>query len=186
MATFIFENIIFAGECQSGVVHYDVIKWKLFPRYWSFVRGIHRSPVKSPHNGQWRRALMFSFICAWINASVINRGAGDSRRLRADYGVIVMLKNDKLSWRNSSFRICYAIALIEMPPNHTKSALVLELCRHMASLGHDDLNWAWKVIIYNRKWATLGGLLPWIIEDRFSRPSVYNWIYRTSHSFSIS
>ena len=31
--------------------HDDVIKWKHFPRYWSFVWGIHRSPgpVNSPH-----------------------------------------------------------------------------------------------------------------------------------------
>ena len=28
--------------------HDDVITWKHFPRYWSFVRGIHRSPVNSP------------------------------------------------------------------------------------------------------------------------------------------
>ena len=39
--------------------HHDVIKWKHFPRYWPFVRGIHRSPVDCPHKGQWRRALMF-------------------------------------------------------------------------------------------------------------------------------
>ena len=44
--------------------HDDVIKWKHFPRYWHFVRGIHRSPVKSPHKGQWRGALMFRLICA--------------------------------------------------------------------------------------------------------------------------
>ena len=44
--------------------HDDVIKWKHFPRYWPFVRGIHRSPVNSPHKGQWRGALMFSLICA--------------------------------------------------------------------------------------------------------------------------
>ena len=44
--------------------HVDVIKWKHFPRYWPFVRGIHGSPVKSPHKGQWRGALMFSLICA--------------------------------------------------------------------------------------------------------------------------
>ena len=25
----------------------DVIKWKHYPRYWPFVRGIHRSPVKT-------------------------------------------------------------------------------------------------------------------------------------------
>ena len=35
----------------------DVIKWKHFPRYWQFVRAIHRSPVNS--KGQWRGALMF-------------------------------------------------------------------------------------------------------------------------------
>ena len=32
------------------VVHDDVIKWKHFPRYWPFVRGIYRSPLISPHN----------------------------------------------------------------------------------------------------------------------------------------
>ena len=53
--------------------HDDVIKWKHFPRYWPFVRGIHRSPVSSPHEGQWRRALMFSLICVWINRWVNNR-----------------------------------------------------------------------------------------------------------------
>ena len=41
--------------------HYDVIKWKHFPRYWPFVRGIHRSPLNSPHKGQWRGTLMFFF-----------------------------------------------------------------------------------------------------------------------------
>ena len=57
--------------------HNDVIKWKHFPRYWPFVRGIHRSPVNSPHKGQWRGALMFSLICDWINGWVNNREAGD-------------------------------------------------------------------------------------------------------------
>ena len=38
-------------------MHDDVIKWKHFPRYWPFVRGIHRSPVNSPHKGRWRKAL---------------------------------------------------------------------------------------------------------------------------------
>ena len=28
-------------------IHDDVFKWKHFPRYWPFVRGIHRSPVPS-------------------------------------------------------------------------------------------------------------------------------------------
>ena len=71
--------------------HVDVIKWKHFPRYWTFVRGIHWSPVNSPHKGQWRGALMFSLICVWINGRVNNREAGDLRRYRANYDVIVML-----------------------------------------------------------------------------------------------
>ena len=70
--------------------HDDVIKWKHFPRYWPFVRGIHRSPVNSLHKGQWRGAFMFSLICAWINGWVNNREAGGLRRLRAHYDVIVM------------------------------------------------------------------------------------------------
>ena len=37
----------------------DVIKWKHFPRYWPFVRGIHQWPVDTQHKGQWRGALMF-------------------------------------------------------------------------------------------------------------------------------
>ena len=44
--------------------HDDVIKWEHFPRYWPFVRGSHRSPVKSPHKGQWRGTLMFPLISA--------------------------------------------------------------------------------------------------------------------------
>ena len=71
-------------------VHDDVIKWKHFPRYWPFVRGIHRSPVNSPHKGQWHGTLMFSLICAWINGWANNREAGDLRRHRAHYDVIVM------------------------------------------------------------------------------------------------
>ena len=70
--------------------HDDVIKWKHFPRYWPFVRGIRRSPVNSPHKGQWRWALMFSLICVWINGWVNIRDAGDLRRYRAHYDVTVM------------------------------------------------------------------------------------------------
>ena len=71
-------------------LHDDVIKWKHFPRYWPFVRGIHRSPVNSPHKGQWRGALMFTLICARITGWVNNCEAGDLRRNRDHYDVIVM------------------------------------------------------------------------------------------------
>ena len=75
----------------SNVLHDDVIKWKHFPRHWPFVRWIHRSPVNSPHKGQWRGALMFSLIWARINSCVPNHEAGGLRRHRAQYDVTVMI-----------------------------------------------------------------------------------------------
>ena len=76
---------------QNWTRHDDVIKWKHFPRYWPFVRGIHRSPVNSPRKGQWRGALMFNLICTQIKGWVNNREAGDLRRNRAHYDVTVMV-----------------------------------------------------------------------------------------------
>ena len=61
-----------------------------FPRFWLFLWGIHRSPVKSPHKGRWRGALMFYLICAWTSCWVHNRDAGDLRRHRAHYDITVM------------------------------------------------------------------------------------------------
>ena len=81
---------------RSFVCHEDVLwawwhhQMETFPRYWSFVRGFHRSPVNYPHKGQWRGALMFYLICAWINGWVNNREGGDLRRHRAHYDVVVM------------------------------------------------------------------------------------------------
>ena len=79
------------GNGNKGGWHDDVIKWKHFPRYWPFVRGIHRSPVNSPQKGCWRGALMFSLICAWTNRRANNRNAGSLKRHRAHYDVIVMI-----------------------------------------------------------------------------------------------
>ena len=62
---------------QLSTNHDDVIKLKHFPRYWPVVRGIHRSPVNSPHKGQWRGALILSLIYGWTNGWVNNRDAGD-------------------------------------------------------------------------------------------------------------
>ena len=105
--------------------HDDVIKRKHFPRYWPFVRGIHRSPVNSPHNGQWRGALMFSLICVWINGWVNNGEADDLRCYRTHYDITVMCQHHLsvqeianimfcfLKWfqhRRSSYRKLYCIS----------------------------------------------------------------------------
>ena len=57
--------------------HDDVIKRKHFPRYWPFVRGIHRFPVNSPT----QRPVTRSFDVFFEN----NHEAGDLRRYRAHY-----------------------------------------------------------------------------------------------------
>ena len=85
----IFKHILRIDTLSIPYEHDDIIKWKHFPRYWPFVRGIHRSPVNSPHKGQQREALMFSLICVWINVWVNIREAGDLRRHHGHYDVIV-------------------------------------------------------------------------------------------------
>ena len=77
-------------QARHGL-HDDIIKWKHLPRYWPFVRGIHRPSVNSPQNGQWRGALIFSLICVWINGWVNNREAGDLRRYFIHCDVTVMI-----------------------------------------------------------------------------------------------
>ena len=69
---------------KNNCIHDDVIKWKHFPRYWPFVRGIHGSR----HKGQWRGAVIF-FLCVWINGWENINETGDLRRYRAQYDVIV-------------------------------------------------------------------------------------------------
>ena len=127
----------------------EFIKWKHFPRYWPFVRGIHRSPVTSLNKGQWRGALMLTLSCAWINGRVKNRKAGDLRRHRAHYDVIVMIGDKQLpesmtvkftvaySPRLTSFRWqFYNMRFCDMPrkykmldplkPSYSKTSMVIQ------------------------------------------------------------
>ena len=90
-------------------MHGDVIKWKHFPRNWPFVREIHRSPVNFPHKGQWRGALMFSLIYAWINDWVNNREAGDLRRQNGHYDVTVMALRYYRSLVNNAAQTTYKL-----------------------------------------------------------------------------
>ena len=71
---------------KSIEFHDDVINWTHFPR--------NRWPVNSPLKSQWRRALMFPLICAWINVWANSREPGDFRRHHAHYDVTVMIKKE--------------------------------------------------------------------------------------------
>ena len=70
------------------------------------------------HKGQWRVALRFSLICAWIKYCVNNREAGDLRRYRLHYDVIVMATALTIELINSS---CSSAAYMR---RWTRSSLV--------------------------------------------------------------
>ena len=100
--------------------HDDVIKWKHFPRNWPFVRGIHRSPVNSPHKGQWHGALIFSLISTRINGWVNNGEAGDLRRHRAHYEVIVMtMMTNQNDGSISNLQTAFLFSTIKRAVGHT-------------------------------------------------------------------
>ena len=64
--------------------------WGTFPRHWPFVRGIHRTTVDFPRKGQWRRALMFSWICAYPSGWASSQDDGDLRLYRSNYDATAM------------------------------------------------------------------------------------------------
>ena len=81
-------------DSKDPRIEIDVAWWRhqmeTFSALLALCVGIHRSPVNSPHKGQWRGALMFSLICVRINGWVNNGDAGDLRRQCAHYDVSVM------------------------------------------------------------------------------------------------
>ena len=138
--------------------HDDVIKWKHFPCYWPFVRGIHRSPVNSPHKGQWRGALMFSLICAWINACVNNRQAGDLRHHRAHFDVTVMWEVDicRGSYDKFGSKLYTGLAVDGLKYRTLSKCLVFRTCALKITSKH----------IMNGPW--IGLLLPLELCSRIS------------------
>ena len=115
------------------IEHDDVIKWKRFPRYWPFMRGIHRSSMNSPHKGQWRGALMYSLICTRINCWVNNGEAGDLRRHRAHYDVTVMNRdvcnNNSNRTRHDNWSSLSVILVIDAGgPSLDKSGRIMFKC----------------------------------------------------------
>ena len=134
---FLFQSIhlLTTGDIEMIFNHDDVIKWKHVPRYWLFVRGL-LWPLNSSHKGQWRGALMFSLICAWMNGSVNNREAGDLRRHRAHYDIIVMFC--VYEGRNLMWYLLLPIVCIFM--------LVLILDKNTIRKSRDYELWLYKVL----------------------------------------
>ena len=105
------------------------------------MRGIHRSPLNSPYKGQWRGALMFSLICAWINSWVNNREAGDLRRRRTHYDVIVM------HFVNVSFGVLKCTPLPPHSPSTSESSMAFdEQQRFLLIFRHEAMTFIQKFV----------------------------------------
>ena len=142
----------------------DVIKWKHFPRNWPFVREIHRSPVNFPHKGQWRGALMFSLIYAWINDWVNNREAGDLRRQHGHYDVIVMNhRTDIILMTKDNNYVYYC--------NQSNYWSLAEMVTFLVSKYINIIfcsKYFVQVATINRmRFAVFGIFNPWLVSDRF-------------------
>ena len=89
IVTLYFRDWYHRNALHFKIHHDDVIKWRHFPRNWPFVREI-TGPRWIPRTKASDAELWCFFICAWINRWVNNGEAGDLRRYRAHYDVIVM------------------------------------------------------------------------------------------------
>ena len=133
MSQIALTNIFWSCEAAAASPWWRY-QWEHFPRYWPFVRGIHRWPVDSRHKGQWR-ALMFSWICTWTNGWANNRDAGDLRRHRAHYDVIVMpLRNVIVTMcrRFSSFILIMYLCCtcVKRPRYYIKPLIAMKIIDH--------------------------------------------------------
>ena len=82
--TYVLNRVV---DMQTVLVNFATLRWpssngNIF-RVTGPLCGEFIGPVNSPHKGQWRGALMFSLISAWINAEMAR--ALNSLRPRGTY-----------------------------------------------------------------------------------------------------
>ena len=111
---------LYQHATHSSLRHDDVIKWKHFRRYWPFLRGIHRSPVNSPHKGQWRGVCCFFDLCleknGWWCTDLANTNRSHLGHYRWREDVVFLMKFSSLffywklskwrSWRDGVIALC--------------------------------------------------------------------------------
>ena len=103
-------------------VHDDVIRWKHFPRYWPYVRGIHRWPVNSPHKGQRRGALIFSLIYAWIKGW-INKGESVDLRRNRPHSDVTVMHNSKNNITQHTHIWAWSMTWATWEDSHTRNSI---------------------------------------------------------------
>ena len=128
------------------LLHDDIIKRKHFPCHWPFVRGIRRSPVNSPHESQWRGALMFPLICVWVNCVwETNREAGDLRCYSTHYDVIIMLCGLALPNWLHVIRRFPLLTLSEVTVNGSRNCIIVFMLSNCNMILISVTGWHWWV-----------------------------------------
>ena len=107
-------------------------------------------PGEFPHKGQWRGALMFSLINAWINDWVNNREAGDLRHHHAHYDIIVMTQK-------IAYKMCTQFCGVVFYGNYITSCFWIQMMRVKSTINPqpntDNVHNSWDVLY--PKWQTL-------------------------------
>ena len=122
-------------------------------------------PVNSPHKGQWRWALMFSLICAWINGWVNNREAGDLRRNRAHYDVNVL---DFFGWHYVIIGICRSSYYTHSFRKYFQTFAFQNWVRNAPGTGGFISQRAYQLEL----WCLSG----WSVNNPFNKWSGYRWL----------
>ena len=108
------------------------------------------TPLDSPHDCQWRVTLMFSLIWSWTNGWEKKRDAGDCRRHRAHFELIVMFYfclnlQHKCSSVETQLTIicrlcnCFSFLLLKIVSHIITSFCHLETCHIKIQLIHFSL-----------------------------------------------
>ena len=99
----LMDNVTRTVALCNRQIELEYLSWwrhqmETFSALLAICAGIHRSPVNSPHKGPVTRSFDVFFISAQMKGWVNNGEAGDLRRNRAHYDVIVMLPHIIKHW----------------------------------------------------------------------------------------
>ena len=130
----------------------DMSRWRhqmeTFSALLAICAEIHRSPVNSPHKGQWRGALMFSLISVWINV-MLTHWCMDK--------VASVLTFGSMSRTNNISALVQAVVWCHQATSHYLSQCWAGSLHHTASLGLSQLttkirSWEIESCNHGRSW----------------------------------
>ena len=105
------------------------MKWKRFPNYWPFARGIHRWPLNSPHKGPVMRSsdVFFDVISSKLSNKQPSCRWFEMPSWRS-CGVIVIVRRAGLLWSQQDFEWRWSVPLFKCLTVLEFSVILFDLC----------------------------------------------------------